>query len=99
MSISHANLNDEKEKEKKKKTKNQSKIKNQIKNMEEKKNKLDIEIDGLEKDYLKKIAKLLVMTQVHCEIKTDIYDEFNKLGVTAHVKEVEANGNQSFNNN
>ena len=60
--------------------------------MEETKNKLDIEIDGLEKDYLKKIAKLLVMTQVHCEIKTDMYNEFDKLGLQTHVEEVD----QSF---
>jgi len=38
MSISHANINEKKEKEKK--TKNESKIKNQIKNMEEIKKKI-----------------------------------------------------------
>ena len=35
--------------------------------------KLEQEIDELEKLYLQKIAKLLIMTQVHCEVKTDIY--------------------------
>ncbi len=33
------------------------------------------------------------MTQVHCEIKTDMYNEFDKLGLQNHVDEV----NQSFN--
>ena len=36
------------------------------------------------------------MTQVHCEIKTDMYKEFEKLGVQTHVEEV--NENQSFHN-
>ena len=35
------------------------------------------------------------MTQVHCEIKTDIYNEFDKLGVQTHVQEIDP----SFNNN
>ena len=95
MSISHANLDNGKKK--KKKSLNESKFISQIKNLEEKKEKLDKQIDDLEKDYLKKIAKLLVMTQVHCEIKTEIYNEFNKLGVTAIAKEVDANNDQSFN--
>ena len=95
MSISHANFDNGKKK--KKKSLNESKFISQIKNLEEKKEKLDKQIDDLEKDYLKKIAKLLVMTQVHCEIKTEIYNEFNKLGVTAIAKEVDANNDQSFN--
>ena len=36
------------------------------------------------------------MTQVHCEIKTDIYNEFDKLGVQTHVQEMQ---DPSFNNN
>lgn len=35
------------------------------------------------------------MTQVHCEIKTDIYNEFDKAGVPTHVQEIDP----SFNNN
>ena len=35
------------------------------------------------------------MTQVHCEIKTDIYNEFDKAGVQTHVQEIDP----SFNNN
>ena len=72
-----------------------------IKTLEEQKEKLDREIEDLERDYLAKIVKLLVMTQVHCEIKTDIYNEFDKLGVQTHVQEVEINKVQdpSFNNN
>ena len=42
----------------------------------------DDEIDNLEKIYLAKIAKLLVMTQVHCEIKTFIQEEFDRLGIS-----------------
>ena len=72
-----------------------------LKNLEERKERLDKEIEDLERDYLAKIAKLLVMTQVHCEIKTDIYNEFDKLGVQTHVQEVDINKGQdpSFNNN
>ena len=96
MSISHANLDNEKKK--KRKNQNESRINLQISNLERKKENLDKEIDDLEKDYLKKIAKLLVMTQVHCEVKTEIYNEFNKLGITEIDKDVGANSDQSFNN-
>lgn len=44
----------------------------------------DKDIDELERQYLAKIAKLLVMAQVHCEIKSDINNKFEKLGIT-HV--------------
>ena len=84
--------------------------KSQIKNVGHKKqNKSQIEelkqtikeknerIDSLEKEYLSKIAKLLVMTQIHCEIKTEIYDDFHKCGVGKNVKEIDPE--QSFNNN
>ena len=67
----------------------------ELKNNEEEIKRLDTEIDNLEKEYLAKIAKLLVMTQVHCEIKTDIYNEFDKAGVQTHVQEIDP----SFNNN
>jgi hypothetical protein len=49
----------------------------------------DDEIDNLEKIYLAKIAKLLVMTQVHCEIKTFIQEEFDRLGISVQTKERE----------
>lgn len=44
----------------------------------------DKDIDELERQYLAKIAKLLVMAQVHCEIKSEINNKFEKLGIT-HV--------------
>ena len=40
------------------------------------------EIEKKEKEYLAKIAKLLVMTQVHCEIKTEINQKFDEMGVS-----------------
>jgi len=61
------------------------------------------QIDDLERKYLSKIAKLLVMTQVHCGIKTYINDQFDQLGVS--IKKIEKEklieideDNQSFNN-
>ena len=66
----------------------------------------DKEIDELERRYLAKIAELLVLSQVHCEIKTEINAEFDQLGVSTkeyerqRVEEVEDVGmsvkNQSF---
>lgn len=44
-------------------------------------------IDELERQYLAKIAKLLVMAQVHCEIKTEINNKFEKLGITHVINE------------
>lgn len=68
--------------------------------------KQDKEIDELERRYLAKIAELLVLSQVHCEIKTEINAEFDQLGVSTkeyerqRVEEVEDVGmsvkNQSF---
>lgn len=68
--------------------------------------KQDKEIDELERRYLAKIAELLVLSQVHCEIKTEINAEFDQLGVSTkeyerqRVEEVEDIGmsvkNQSF---
>ena len=75
------------------KNKNQQtidKLNNEIKKMNE-------EIETLEKDYISKITRLLIMTQIHCEIKTEIYDDFNKCGVGKNLNEINAN-NQSFNN-
>ena len=62
------------------------------------------QIDDLERKYLSKIAKLLVMTQVHCGIKTYINDQFDQLGVSIkktekkRLLEIDDN-NQSFNSN
>ena len=61
-------------------------------------------IDELERIYLSKIAKLLVMTQVHCGIKTYINDQFDQLGVSIKKTEKEQlvsieDENQSFNKN
>jgi hypothetical protein len=47
----------------------------------------DKEIDELERKYLAKIVDLLILTQVHCEIKTDINKTFDDLGIS--IKEVE----------
>ena len=68
--------------------------------------KQDKEIDELERRYLAKIAELLVLSHVHCEIKTEINAEFDQLGVSTkeyerqRVEEVEDVGmsvkNQSF---
>ena len=69
----------------------------------EEKNKI---VDELEKKYLSKVAELLLLSQVHCEIKTEINAEFDQLGVSTkeyerqRVEEVEDVGmsvkNQSF---
>lgn len=71
-----------------------------IDKLKEKSKEKDEEIEKLEKQYLSKIAKLLVMTQIHCEIKTQINDEFDKLRVNQHVvdnvQNDQGNSNQSF---
>ena len=76
------------------KKKDQSQVKELKKKIDEK-NKT---IDSLEKEYLSKIAKLLVMTQIHCEIKTEIYDDFRKCGVGKNFNEIDPD-QQSFNGN
>ena len=50
----------------------------------EEKNKI---VDELEKKYLSKVAELLLLSQVHCEIKTEINAEFDKLGVSTREYE------------
>ena len=40
----------------------------------------DEKIKVLEKKYLESISKLLIMIQVHCEIKTDMYQKFSDVG-------------------
>ena len=49
----------------------------------------DKKLEELERNYLSKIAKLLILTQIHCEIKTDIYDTYKKSPVSVHAVEVE----------
>lgn len=75
------------------------KIQDKIKELENKKEEKNKEIDRLEKEYLEKIAKLLIMTQIHCEIKNDIYTQFDKMGITSHVEEVKDGVEQSFSKN
>jgi hypothetical protein len=80
------------------KSKINTKTQDKIKQLENERDEKDKEIDRLEKEYLEKIARLLVMTQIHCEIKTDIYNKFDKMGITSHVEEVKEEGEpeQSF---
>ena len=47
----------------------------------------DEKIKVLEKKYLESISKLLIMIQVHCEIKTDMYKKFAESGLTEDKKE------------
>ena len=42
--------------------------------------KKDEQLKNLEKKYLELISKLLIMVQVHCEIKTDMYQKFSDVG-------------------
>jgi hypothetical protein len=49
---------------------------------------LDKDIQNLEKEYLCKITKLLLMAQVHCEIKTDINYIFDEVGVSEDIQEI-----------
>ena len=61
----------------------------------EEKNKI---VDKIEKKYLSKVAELLLLSQVHCEIKTEINAEFDKLGVSTReyeerkIEEINDNG-------
>ncbi len=56
--------------------------------MKEESLELDNELELLEKEYLAKMAKLLIMAQVHCEIKTDINYVFDDLGLSEDIEEV-----------
>ena len=58
----------------------------------------DEEIKKLELVYLKKIDKLFIMSQIHCEIKKSIYEEFEKLGIKTQIndKEVSFSENQNL---
>lgn len=46
-------------------------------------------LEGLEQNYLAKLAKLYIMIQSHCEIKKEIDDLFIKYGVSHKVIERE----------
>ena len=46
----------------------------------------DEEIKNLEKKYLESITRLLIMVQVHCEIKTDMYKKFKESGALKEEK-------------
>ena len=46
----------------------------------------DEKIKVLEKKYLESISKLLIMIQVHCEIKTDMYKKFKESGALKEEK-------------
>lgn len=48
---------------------------------------LDQELDKLEKEYLVKIARIMLMAQAHCEIKTDINYIFDELGLSEEKEE------------
>ncbi len=50
---------------------------------------LDDELQNLEKDYLAKIAKLMLMAQLHCDIKTEINYLFDELGVSEDIEEAD----------
>ena len=76
--------------------KKQNKSQSQIEELKQTIKEKNERIDSLEKEYLSKIARLLVMTQIHCEIKTEIYDDFHKCGVGKNVNEIDPE--QSFNN-
>ena len=46
----------------------------------------DETIKALEKKYLETISRLLIMIQVHCEIKTDMYKKFQESGALKEEK-------------
>ena len=40
----------------------------------------DKKIRELENEYTEKISELLILVQMHCEIKTDMYEKFEEIG-------------------
>ena len=49
---------------------------------------MDEEIKQLERKYLETVSRLLIMIQLHCEIKTDMYQKFTENGaLTGEKKE------------
>ena len=47
---------------------------------------MDEEIKQLERKYLETVSRLLIMVQLHCEIKTDMYQKFRENGVLTGEK-------------
>ena len=66
------------------------KRKEEVDKLKEQSKQLDGQLDLLEKEYLAKITKLLLMAQVHCEIKTEINYLFDELGMGDEDVEAEA---------
>lgn len=49
--------------------------------MKEESAQLDKEIEDLEKEYLASVSKLMLMAYTHCELKADIVDVFDYIGI------------------
>ena len=56
---------------------------NDLKNKSKEK---DDEIKKLERQYLETVSRLLIMVQLHCEIKTDMYQKFSENGALRNEK-------------
>jgi hypothetical protein len=69
-----------------------------VNNLKETLNKKHLEIKILEKRYLARMAKLLLMAQTHCEIKDNILDIFEEgIGVKKkHILEEETEEEKEF---
>ena len=69
-----------------------------VNNLKETLNKKHLEIKILEKRYLARMAKLLLMAQTHCEIKDSILDIFEEgIGVEKkHILEEETEEEKEF---
>ena len=52
-----------------------------IKEKKQKINKLELELENLEKEYLAKTVRLLYMAQTHCQIKTENEKLFEQYGI------------------
>ena len=52
--------------------------------MKEESNNLDLEIEKLEKEYLANVSKLMLMAYTHCELKADIVDVFDHIGIDGY---------------
>lgn len=63
--------------------------KKEIQKLKEESQYLTNEIEIQEKEYLARIAKLLIMAQVHCEVKSEINYIFDELGVSHVLEEKE----------
>ena len=52
-----------------------------IREKKQKINKLELELENLEKEYLAKTVRLLYMAQTHCQIKTENEKLFEQYGI------------------